>query len=382
MVTPDPPRPSFNFPSGTEPSSYIRALLNILEDSASEKEQLHGAQSAVLNILEDSASEKQQLHGAQSAVLNILEDSASEKEQLRETQSAVLNILEDFAADKARLEDMKEAILNILEDLGAERLQLSDRTAQIEAANKELEGFAYSVSHDLRAPLRGIDGWSMALLEDYGAELDARAQQYLDRIRSETQRMGQLIDHLLLLSRLTRTELRREPLDVTALVRSIAARLSETYPDRHIEFKIEPGLTVLADPHLMEIALTNLLENAVKFTGRRAQALIEVGRTEEQEPPTFFVRDNGAGFDMAYAGVLFGVFQRLHRATEFPGTGVGLATVQRVIHRHGGRIWAEAQVDRGATFYFTLGAPNDGTGSAGRALSLVAGSAIIRPITV
>ena len=325
MVTADPHRPSSALPSDAEPSAYVHALLNILEDSASEKKQIHDAQNAALNILED------------------------------------------FAADKGRLEDMKGAILNILEDLGAEKLQLSDRTVQLEAANKEMEGFAYSVSHDLRAPLRGIDGWSMALLEDYGDKLDARAQQYLDRIRSETQRMGQLIDDLLQLSRLARGELRREPIDIMALARSIAARLSETHPDRHIEFEIEPGLTVPADPHLMEIALTNLLENAVKFTGQRAQARIEVGRTEEQGQPAFFVRDNGAGFDMAYAGVLFGAFQRLHRATEFPGTGIGLATVQRVIHRHGGRIWAEAQVDRGATFYFTLGGvPVESSAEAGR----------------
>jgi signal transduction histidine kinase len=332
------------------------AVLNILEDTASEKEQLHGAQSAVLNILEDTASEKERLHGAQSAVLNILEDTASEKKQLHEMQSAVLNVLEDFDSEKHHLEDMKKAVVNILDDLGVEKRQLGERTVQLEAANKELEAFAYSVSHDLRAPLRGIDGWSMALLEDYAGRLDVRAQQYLDRLRSETQRMGRLIDELLQLSRVTRVEMQRQPVDLTALARSTADRLSEAHPGRQLEFLIEPGLTGIADAHLLEVALTNLLDNAVKFTGRRSHARIEVGQAKDQGEPAFFVRDNGAGFDMAYAGILFGAFQRLHKATEFPGTGIGLATVQRVIHRHGGRVWAEAQVDAGATFYFTLGA--------------------------
>jgi len=232
--------------------------------------------------------------------------------------------------------------------------RVRERTAQLEAANQELESFAYSVSHDLRAPLRGIDGWSMALVEDFGPKLEDEARHYLARVRSEAQRMGQLIDDLLRLSRVTRGPLAREPVDLTATARSIADNLRDCHPDREIEFVIEPGLTAQGDAHLLEVALTNLLSNAVKFTGKRAHARIEFGRAERDGHTAFFLRDNGAGFDMAYAKTLFGPFQRLHRASEFPGTGIGLATVQRIIHRHGGRIWADAQVNQGATFYFTL----------------------------
>ena len=230
-----------------------------------------------------------------------------------------------------------------------------ERTAQLEASNKELEAFAYSVSHDLRAPLRGIDGWSLALVEDYGQHLEQRALQYLDRVRSETQRMGRLIDDLLQLSRITRSAMHREAVDLSRLVESIAARLRESHPDRRLEFVIEPGLTAFGDARLLEIALTNLLENAVKFTRTRAAACIEFRAVECGGKSALVVRDNGVGFDMAYSSTLFGAFQRLHSESEFPGTGIGLATVQRVIHRHGGSVWAEAAPDRGASFYFTLG---------------------------
>jgi PAS domain S-box-containing protein len=232
--------------------------------------------------------------------------------------------------------------------------RVADRTAQLEASNKELEAFAYSVSHDLRAPLRGIDGWSMALLEDCGPQLDQTANQYLERIRAETQRMGHLIDDLLKLSRLTRTELRYESVDLSSLARAIVSRLQEAEPDRTIDFEIQEGLAGIADARLLEVVLVNLLSNAVKFTGPRAQARIEFGQTWRQNEPVFYVRDNGVGFDMAYAGTLFGAFQRLHKYTEFPGTGIGLATAQRVLRRHGGKIWADARPNEGATFYFTI----------------------------
>jgi light-regulated signal transduction histidine kinase (bacteriophytochrome) len=335
---------------------YARALLNILEDTASEKEHLHQMQSAVLNILEDAGAEKDHLHEAQSAALNILEDAGVEREHLHETQSAALNILEDFASDKIHLENMKKSVLNILEDLGVEKHQLGEQTIQLEAANRELEAFSYSVSHDLRAPLRGIDGWSAALLEDYGGQLEGRAKQYLERLRSETQRLGRLIDDLLHLSRVSRMEMDRQHVDLTALAQTVASRLTEAHPGQTIEFLIESGLTARADAPLLDVVLTNLLDNAVKFATRKPEARVEVGQTQVEGEPTFFVRDNGAGFDMAYVSNLFGAFQRLHKVTEFPGTGIGLATVQRVIHRHGGRVWAEAQVDAGATFFFTLGA--------------------------
>jgi PAS domain S-box-containing protein len=234
-----------------------------------------------------------------------------------------------------------------------------DRTTQLEASNKELETFAYSVSHDLRAPLRGIDGWSLALLEDYGPKLDQNARLYLERVRAETQRMGHLIDDLLNLSRLTRVELQRQSVDLTSLARAIACRLREEDAGRGMDFIIQEGLAAGGDTRLLEIVLSNLLSNAVKFTGPRAQARIEFGQGRHREQLAFYVRDNGVGFDMAYAGTLFGAFQRLHKYSEFPGTGIGLATAQRVLQRHGGSIWAEARPDEGATFYFTVGTQPD-----------------------
>jgi light-regulated signal transduction histidine kinase (bacteriophytochrome) len=233
--------------------------------------------------------------------------------------------------------------------------RVRQRTAQLEAANKELEAFAYSVSHDLRAPLRGIDGWSLALAEDYGNQLDATAHEYLGRVRSETQRMGLLIDDLLKLSRATRMEMQSDTIDLTAIARTLAARLTDDNQDRRFDFIIADGLQATGDARLLEIVLTNLFSNAVKFTGPRAEARIEFGRMETDGERPFYVRDNGVGFDMAFADMLFGAFQRLHPSDEFPGTGIGLATVQRIIHRHGGRVWAEAQPDQGATFYFTVG---------------------------
>jgi PAS domain S-box-containing protein len=228
------------------------------------------------------------------------------------------------------------------------------RTAQLNEVNKELEKFSYSVSHDLRAPLRGIDGWSLALLEDYGDKLDDQARTYIERVRSQTQLMGMLINDLLNLSRITRIEPQLMPLDLTVMAQSLADRLREEKPERRIEFIIQPDLRAHGDNHLINIALNNLFDNAVKFTGKRSLARIEFGEAEIDGGKAFFVRDNGAGFDMANADKLFGTFQRLHKASEFSGTGIGLATVQRIINRHGGRIWAEAKPNEGATFYFTL----------------------------
>ena len=232
--------------------------------------------------------------------------------------------------------------------------KVAERTVQLEAANKELEAFSYSVSHDLRAPLRGIDGFSLALMEDYADRLDAQGQDYLRRIRAATQRMARLIDDLLNLSRITRGELRRETADLSALASSVAEQLRKTYTERQVEFRIAQGVRAQGDPQLLRIALENLLGNAWKFTGKTADAVVEFGVTEGDGGPAYFVRDNGAGFDVAYAGKLFGAFQRLHDVREFEGTGIGLATVQRIVRRHGGRVWAEGEPGRGATFYFTL----------------------------
>lgn len=228
------------------------------------------------------------------------------------------------------------------------------RTAQLNAFNRELEAFSYSVSHDLRAPLRSIDGFSKILLEDYADELDEEGNDYLKRVRAASQRMGQLIDDLLDLSRMTRSEMRRESVDLSDLAKSFAEELKRSQPERRVEFLIEGGLLVEGDKSLLRVVLENLLRNAWKFTGKQTHARIEFGALEQEDKRAYFVRDNGAGFDMAYADKLFGAFQRLHGGSEFEGTGIGLATVQRIIHRHGGRVWAEGRVGYGATFYFTL----------------------------
>jgi signal transduction histidine kinase len=229
-----------------------------------------------------------------------------------------------------------------------------ERTAELETANKELESFSYSVSHDLRAPLRSIDGFSRIVLRDCAEKIDEANRNNLQRIREASQRMGELIDDLLRLSRTSRADLHRVPLDLTAIAHHIIEELQQTEPEREVTWQVAPELRVNGDAVLLRAALENLLGNAWKFTGRQAHPKIEFGITPDAER-VFFVRDNGAGFDMAYADKLFGAFQRLHSTTEFPGTGIGLATVQRIVRRHGGRIWAEAAVDQGATFYFTIG---------------------------
>src|SRR6266540_1782664 len=257
-----------------------------------------------------------------------------------------------------RIEGQKKELqqhAKMLEQRVAERTgELENRAAELQAANSELDAFAYSVSHDLRAPLRSIDGFSQVLLEDYGAKLDEAGQDSLRRVRAATQRMGTLIDDLLKLARITRTEIRAEAVDLSDLARDIAAELQRATPERQVEFTIAPRLRARGDPRLVRVVLDNLLRNSGKYPAKQARPQIEFGSVEENGGQAFMVRDNGAGFDMKYADKLFGVFQRLHSAADFEGTGVGLATVRRIINRHGGRIWAEGAVDQGATFYFTL----------------------------
>jgi light-regulated signal transduction histidine kinase (bacteriophytochrome) len=223
-----------------------------------------------------------------------------------------------------------------------------------EAANRELEAFSYSVAHDLRAPLRSIDGFSKALEEDYSAALDDQGRRYLASVRQSAQRMGLLIEDLLILSRVTRSEMRRQRVDLSRLARSVLDALQASQPDRQMEIALADGVVVDGDEGLLRVVLENLLGNAWKFTGKRADARIEFAVTQQSGEPVYVVRDNGAGFDMAYASKLFGTFQRLHSSTEFEGTGIGLATVQRIVTRHGGRVWALGEVDRGASLYFTL----------------------------
>ena len=232
--------------------------------------------------------------------------------------------------------------------------RVAERTAELTVVNRELESFSSSVSHDLRAPLRGIDGWSQAVLEDCGPQLDEQGRTYLKTVRSETQRMGELIDGLLELSRVTRAPMKRETVDLTAMAQELEASLRAGQPERAVDFVVAPAMVAMGDAVLLRAVLQNLLDNAWKFTGKRPRARIEVGCTSEPGRTVYHVRDDGAGFDMRYVGKLFAPFQRLHSLDEFPGTGIGLATVQRIIHRHGGKVWATAEVDQGATFYFTL----------------------------
>jgi PAS domain S-box-containing protein len=232
-----------------------------------------------------------------------------------------------------------------------------ERTAALEQANQELEAFSYSVAHDLRAPLRGIDSFSQLLEQQHAAKLDAEALGYLGRVRASASRMSQLIDALLSLSRVGRSELQARTIDLTVLVQSIVPEIEAAHPDHHVHITIAPGMRVFADPRLLRVAMCNLLDNAWKFTSKHPHPQVEVGTIPGNEGVTGFVRDNGAGFDPAYAGRLFGAFQRLHSEREYVGTGVGLAIVQRVIARHGGRVWATSKPDQGATFNFLLPRP-------------------------
>ena len=253
----------------------------------------------------------------------------------------------EYTANEAR------TALQLAQAKAALSEELELKNTELEVKNDELESFSYSVAHDLRAPLRSIDGFSLALLEDCGDKLDDAGKEYLNYVRQSTQHMARLIDDLLALSRVTRTPLDRAETDISSIASGVASRLAKSWPDRRVEIVVAAHMIADCDHHLLTIVFENLLGNAWKFTGKREGARIEVGLIDE-DPRTYFVRDNGAGFDMSYASKLFGVFQRLHSTSEFEGTGIGLATVQRIIRRHGGRIWAEGAVGEGATFYFTL----------------------------
>jgi len=257
-------------------------------------------------------------------------------------------------SDNSIYKQAETAMRQVYEEL---EQRVEERTRDLASANKELESFSYSVSHDLRAPLRSLQGFTRILLLDYaGKTLDERAVDLMHRMTAAVTRMGQLIEDLLKLSQVTRTVIHPQPLDLTAMAAIIFDGLKERDPARAVDIRVEPGITAVADPGLLRAVLENLLGNAWKFTGKTAAPQITVGVTATPDSDTtYFIQDNGAGFDMEFADQLFAPFQRLHRATEFEGTGVGLATVQRIIHRHGGRIWAESSPGHGAKFFFTLG---------------------------
>ena len=299
--------------------------------------------------------------GSSSREFRILRDDDGECRRIQSVETALptegadIEWLVGTNLDITERKQTEAEIRQLNEEL-EQRVQ--QRTLELEAANRELEAFSYSVAHDLRAPLRTIDGFSQVVLNDYSEKLDAEGQEYLRLVRAGCQRMSQLIDDLLQLSRLARAPMSHEAVDLTEMAREIIFDLRTRDPKRVVRCEIAAGLVTVGTPSLLQAAVRNLIENAWKFTGQRAEAIIEIGQMPEDSKansaPIYFIRDNGTGFDMQYAGKLFEVFKRLHRQNEFTGTGIGLATARRILQRHGGRIWVEAAVDQGATFYFTI----------------------------
>jgi light-regulated signal transduction histidine kinase (bacteriophytochrome) len=323
---------------GTQSSGadYSRATLNMLGDLTEEKARLGDTQKAVLNILADFTDKKDHGELAQRAVLNILEDFDNEVMQRRRAE-------EEVRRANATLEQ-----------------RVHDRTAELEAANRGLEEFSYSVSHDLRTPLRAIDGFSRILLEDHVDQLDAEGQRVLNVVRGSTVKMARLIDDILAFSRIGRLEMQSAPVDMEALVRGVLANeLAPAGAGRGPTIAIGELPATHGDTAMLQRVWTNLLDNAIKYTAPKRNGRIEIGATAGGGETIFYVRDNGVGFDMQYVDKLFGVFQRLH-GTEFLGTGIGLAIIKRIVTRHGGRVWAEGKVGEGASFYFTLPTPGNG----------------------
>jgi len=329
-----------------------RATLNILEDFDEERTRLTQVQQATMNVLDDFDAERTRLTQVQQATMNLLEDFGEERHRMEQVQTASLNILDDFNEERGRLGQIQAALLNILEDIEEEHSRTERVNLKLESINKELEAFTYSVSHDLRAPLRAVSGFAQAMQEDCAETLDHQGRRYLGLISSNAKRMGQLIDDLLAFSRLGRQQMIESAVDLNILARSVYSELAPQYIDRRIEFNILPVPKTLGDKSLLHQVMINLISNALKFTRTKPEAVIEFGYLEDEN--AFYVKDNGVGFEMQYVNKLFGVFQRLHPVTQFEGTGVGLALVSRIITRHGGRVWAEGDVDKGATFYFSL----------------------------
>jgi light-regulated signal transduction histidine kinase (bacteriophytochrome) len=269
--------------------------------------------------------------------------------ELAETNRGLVALMIEL---EQRVEERTKEVQEAHAELQKTNSEVMRATLELQTVNSELEAFSYSVSHDLRAPLRAIDGFGKMLIEDCADQLNEEGKRYVRQMGESVRRMSKLIDDMLALARVTRAEMRKETVDLSALARKIAAELRQTDPKRDVQLVVAEGLVARADAGLLRAVLENLLANAWKFTGKVPRARIEFGCTGN--PPTYFVRDNGAGFDMTYASKLFGAFQRLHTEQQFPGTGIGLAIVHRIIQRHGGRVWAEGEVEKGATFCFTL----------------------------
>lgn len=355
-----------------DPRQYAKAFLNILSDFDEDRLLLRNAQRAALNILEDVAANENWLHSSHRAVLNLLEDSEFDKHRLGATQRALLNVLDDTELEKSRLHATQRALLNILEDVDTERQEraraeavvrllnaeleqrVASRTSELVSTNQELETFAYSVSHDLRTPLRAIDGFSKKLAERYSGQLDSEGQRLISVVRDGARKMAQLINDILAFSRIGRVDLNTRIVSMEQLVQDVLRELEPIIGQRDVQFSIGTLPPGKGDTVMLRRVWMNLLENAVKYTSTRDRAIIRVGSECKHGETIYFVSDNGVGFDMQYLDKLFGVFQRLHGPDEFSGTGIGLAIIKRIITRHGGRVWAEGIPDEGATFRFAL----------------------------
>lgn len=361
----------FTFIAGNEAEYYRNELRLLLGSTNYQHIVSFGCYVKTCHVWMEAHPEVAYSYQADKRVINnldaLIEQAPGLADFFRDYREMVRQEQLNWAIKIAQINERKRTQAQIMQ-LNAD---LQRQTAELEVVNQELESFSYSVSHDLRAPLRRIEGFAVMLLEDCDQQLNTQGKEYLKRMRVSTQQMSNLIEDLLSLARVTRGEMRRQEVDMSAIVGAIALDLQKTQPSRPVEFVIAPGIVANADRRLVAIALENLLGNAWKYTAKHPNARIEFGianfswgqgnpsaiantQSLMPNPPIYFVRDDGAGFDMAYADKLFGTFQRLHKNTEFEGTGVGLATVQRIIHRHGGRIWAKANVEQGATFYFTL----------------------------
>lgn len=294
------------------------------------------------------------LNKEHQGTLRALNSIIHESRELRKLNIAALNILDDLDEEKRRSLDTQRALLNMLEDIEAERAEVERTRAVLEVVNKELEAFSYSVSHDLRAPLRAISGFSRALSEDCADSLSEEGKRYLELIQENTKRMASLIDGLLAFSRLGRQRMSTLEIDMEDMFDEVFDDLMTQEPDRDIDFIRSPLPPIQGDPLMIRQVLVNLLSNALKFTRGRKRAVVEVGYLSDVEGGTYYVKDNGAGFDMRYADRLFGVFERLHPTEEFEGNGVGLALVERIIARHGGKVWATSVQGEGSTFFFTI----------------------------